>query len=249
MSKNKSSGFYKKTSRDSSRKSSHKTPKYSLPCPFPNITIRPAQPCDLRNISYVWHASYLQKERAIDTPPTEQEMERMYRNEGRNIFETNWEQKNNRFLVASVPTHKLAPQSLTIPDQKKAVAGMCEFSQESIRYDGDQYMDALYIERLYTIKTQQCPVGKALMSACLDIAEKSDVKAIVLDAVFASSRQWYEQEIGFQRMDSMIWRPDSNHPHLPKASAMILYRDNFSQAKARLTTEKPAATPIIAATM
>lgn len=204
---------------------------------FSNINIRPAQQHDLRKISYVWHMAYLQKEKQEAKPPTAIELDQMYRSEGKGMFERSWIQKNNNFIVASVPTSKV---SFVVPDKGQAMAGMCEYSRESIKYNDREYMDALYLERLYTIKTKQCPVGKALMLECINIAKEMQVSAIVLDAQFKASREWYIDQIGFEPFQSQVFRPESNRPHHPKSQALFLHRDNFDDAE-KLLKGNPAS--------
>lgn len=206
---------------------------------FPDISIRPAKKLDLRKISYVWHTAYLQKDIERPEPPTAIELDQMYRSTGQDIFEKSWERRQNRFLIASVPANKV---SFKIPDKNdQAMAGICEFSQESIRYDKDKLMDALYIERLYTVKSKKSPVGKALMLECLDMAKELDVEAIVLDAPFEDSKEWYIDKVGFQPFLTTIFRPDSLHPHNPKSRALVLYKDNFDQAQDLLLARPTAS--------
>lgn len=202
------------------------------------IAIRYAgKPQDWQNMSYVFAIAYDQKENhAFDLPFLKdvQENYRRFPNSRNTLYyddASNNNHDNRHFLIASVPPSKV---SYHIPDQGLAMAGMCEFKQETVSFNHEYDLKTLFIENLYTIKSKRCPVGKALMLECIEEAEKRQVEAIALNAPFDDSRQWYINEIGFTPFDKAIYRNKESGLMGRNSNALFLHRDNFEQSKAKL---------------
>lgn len=203
---------------------------------FPEITIRHAgYKQDWRNMSYVFAIAYDQKELEDNSLSFLQELKQEQRHDDdyrNDMIVHNRHKPDHHFLIADVPPHKV---SYYIPDNGLAMAGFCEVDRETIFYDDKHKMDTLYIENLYTIKSDKCPVGKALMLECIAMAEKIGVEAIALNAPFDDSRKWYMQEIGFMPFDTDIFREKTDTSSGRMSKALLLHRTQFDQSKQRIT--------------
>lgn len=206
---------------------------------FADIAIRPAEEQELRRMSFVWHTAYKQKDEEEITPPSLAELNRMYDEDGRQMFENAWHVKQNKFLIATVPEQRV---SIKILDKdKKTMAGICEYNRETIHYPqyGEQTaqdVDALYIEKIYTVKTRKSPVGKALLLECVNIAKEMGVKAIIADTATPDSRDWVIDSAGFEKSIPGIrtTQPQSGR----KSRLVILHQENFDRAIDMLSSPK-----------
>lgn len=184
-----------------------------------NVSVRSARQTELEAM-YMARVTAMKQKDEMVAPPSLNILHQEYSGFEAENMQHQWNADGAYFMIANIPEQDA---SVFIPDENgNAVAGFC-----SIIYDPQNNPEIFQMGNLFTIGSNH-PVGRVLLSNCIDIARQTDAQSILINAPLERSAKWYEENALFETLEgqgSIL----SSHFNM-----MELMRDNFDEAQKRL---------------